>query len=217
LYQSFSKSKKSTSQPLTSSTWFTLYSKGPNSSFFISILKPILTELSQRISFHHCSFDISTLPKGKGYQEYLMINNTQLIQSNSSFIKLSGRYCFSNFNMIISQCFDSKNIVCTHDIVGKLTHSSIFYLPKGLSVNLFSTPCFSHINDDAGFYFEHALFESLRSFKTVSFNSRPCLIKTFRTGEMCLNEHHDFILKKLKHQFYYKATNIHSYYLRNVR
>ena len=112
-----------------------------------------------------------------------MLSKSELVLSDLPFIKLSGRYCYSNFYEVVQYCINKSFFICTHDLLKKLTLSSIFYVPESSSVDLFSSNYFHDIDDNKGYYFEHALFSTLRMYKTLPFSPSPSLIDTFRTGE----------------------------------
>ena len=191
-------------------------SSGPNSHQLISLLQNFCDNFDVPISVNHFAPDFSSLALGKGYQEFLMLSRSELVLSGSSFIKLSGRYCFSNFYDILKYCINNNSIICTHDLLKKLTLSSIFYVPKYVSSDLFSSTYFYRIDDNNCYYFEHALFSSLRSYDTLPFLPSPSLIETFRTGEHNLSVNRISIPKKVFISIYHSISDLHPRILRNA-
>lgn len=108
---------------------------------------------------------------GKGYGESLIIDyalkNSQFINKDNAIVKITGRYIVSNIIEILSLIKDeSYAYVNISRIKGNfLCDSRLFAAPITFFTNYF----FSYqerLNDSNGFYFEHALYHSIKQWVT---------------------------------------------------
>jgi hypothetical protein len=69
--------------------------------------------------------------KGKGFQEFEMIDNWLKIEENipSRWIKITGRYLYLNFNLLYEECLRENfyNIIIDKTKIFKLAHTCLFY------------------------------------------------------------------------------------------
>lgn len=108
--------------------------------------------------------------KGKGYGEALIIkyalNNSKLINKESSLIKITGRIIISNIKTILL-LYKKKNhlyIQLNNDTVQKSISSRFFIAPITFFTNYF-IPNMTCINDSKGYYFEHLLYDQAKRWR----------------------------------------------------
>lgn len=119
------------------------------------------------ITFDGNSFDRN---KGKGYGEALIIeyalNNSKLINKESSLIKITGRIIISNIKTILF-LYKKKNhlyIQLNNNIAQKSISSRFFIAPTLFFTNYF-IPNMTNINDSKGYYFEHLLYDQTKKWR----------------------------------------------------
>lgn len=119
------------------------------------------------LTFDGNSFDRN---KGKGYGEALIIkhalNNSKLINKESSLIKITGRIIISNIKTILL-LYKRKNylyIQLNNNVTQKSISSRFFIAPTTFFTNYF-IPNMTCINDSDGYYFEHLLYDQAKRWK----------------------------------------------------
>ena len=105
--------------------------------------------------------------RGKGYQEFRMIDefvNTFL--KENTFIKITGRYIFNNFDILYKQIIKSKKInlnIVLIDLYEKLgkCNSQIFYISKKNYLK-YINGCYLDMNDSEGIWAEHVIYNRIK-------------------------------------------------------
>lgn len=98
---------------------------------------------------------------GKGYGEMIILKyafeNSDFIKKNSSVLKITGRYMLLNIKPILKS-YDKYvcNVMVNLPRQLKYADSRIFIAEKSFFIK-YLFPTAEMINDDAGYYFEHAL------------------------------------------------------------
>ena len=191
-------------------------SSGTDTAKYRYLLEQFSYELDSSVLLTFVDPDMPSIPKGKGYQEYLMIKKSRSWMNNSPLLKLSGRYTFSNIDKIIMECFASNKSICMHNIKRRLTASSIFYLAGSDKLDALNSPRFAGINDSSNYFFEHALYDSLLRLRTRPFKNKPRIISTFRSGESNNTCYPNSTLKRLSLSLSTRIYDFHPVLIRNA-
>ena len=116
-------------------------------------------------------FDGNNYPhsRGKGFGETLIlkhaIENSKILSSCDSFIKITGRLILNNINDIIHKVKPEVIYSNTVFIDGKgVNFSHIFIANRNFILNYF-LPYIDKLDDSKGFYFEHLLFEAISKWE----------------------------------------------------
>lgn len=116
-------------------------------------------------------FDGNNYPHelGKGLGEALIIkyalDNSYILKSYDSFIKITGRLILNNFNDIIRKIEPEVIYSNTIFIDGKgVNFSHVFIANRNFILNYF-LPYIDKLDDSKGFYFEHLLFEAISKWE----------------------------------------------------
>ncbi len=134
----------------------------------------------------------STSVRGKGYCEIEMINHVlKIVGPCDFFIKITGRYSISNWHKIlvnlrsINYC---DHLIGTEDI-NFLSHqfsSRFFLISYSLWRSKFAQTFLAHVNDNFGYFIEHALFDLSRFSDPIVFDVLPSRIATSATTSSSL-------------------------------
>lgn len=115
-----------------------------------------------------------TAVKGKGYGEgeitkYAM-ENSALIKEDGYFIKLTGRLFIDNMSSLLKKLSQSKAYfnIPNHTMRG-LCDTRLYAMPIELYKEYFLN-AYENVNDDGGYYLEHAFTDVIRSNNIKTFN-----------------------------------------------
>lgn len=121
------------------------------------------------------SRDIS---KGKGYQEFEMIDHWLTIEGNapSVFFKITGRYIVNNFSRIYSECTRKplENIIIDQHVREQIAITSLFCV----NVNFYLSNLkgiYKECNDQSGVWIERVMYKKLKDIDSTFFATPPCV------------------------------------------
>ena len=137
----------------------------------------------KRKEFEYLSFNgdyESTIKYGKGYGEgeimNYVINNSQLLNNENSFSKITGRLIIKNINKLIKN--ENKNYFM-NQVKNYKVDTRFYHVNKQFfMLNLIDS--YKNVNDNNGYYLEHAYSASL---KKTNNNYRSFYQKPFFYGE----------------------------------
>lgn len=117
--------------------------------------------------------------KGKGYCEIQMIDHIlKTVQSCSFFIKVTGRYSISNWQELLISLQSVRSPHCllgTEEInyISNQFSSRFFLCSIPFWKSVFMQTMLSKVNDNHGYFIEHALFDLSLFCKPLIFNVLP--------------------------------------------
>jgi hypothetical protein len=166
-----------------------------NSGYDFSLDKDFL-EIDNVIYYQHPKSKAYT--KGKGYQEFEMIDGWLKKNSNKShaFIKISGRYLIENIDKIIKICKEDKQstIIIERNIFAKkIALTDIFYVTTDYYLNNISG-LYRKCNDKKGIYIEHVIRDIVDKNKEAKvFRNYP--LKLGKCGSTGLDRGNFYVLR----------------------
>ncbi len=135
-------------------------------------------------------FDGNNYPRnfGKGFGEMLIIGHamchSKLIQKSKYIIKVTGRFFVSNINSIVGGLTQANDLFAITSCREKELVPSVFFCGTTVFFTKCLLPWQHKLNDQTGFYFEHALKQACdtaqkEGFKCFEFD-KPILLCGYR-------------------------------------
>lgn len=132
---------------------------------------------TKKVPFELVSFlgDVdSTRIHGKGYGEgeitAYAVNNSLLIKADDYFIKLTGRLGVDNLEQIVPRLMKDR---CYFNIPNHTNHNICDTRFYGLPIKIYKkyfANVYRDVNDDKGYYYEHAFIDTIRKHKIECYN-----------------------------------------------
>lgn len=169
-----------------------------------------------------CQFPLSSAPeRGKGYQEFEMIDNWLANKTSlpARWIKVTGRYIYSNFHRIFDECQREVTVPMIIDRCArsKFARSYLFYTRTEFYRRHISG-LYEECQDDSGEWIERVLYRHLAKVpphQVRLFSTEPRLRGiSGSTGEGVETHLIRYVLKRAFRKFNYAVDNQQLWYTR---
>lgn len=157
-----------------------------NTSFRIVFVENTMTDLSGEFEeyinsgrLEYITFDGNNFDRrlGKGYGEAMILGKalelSGTLKNCSNIIKVTGRLILTNINKLSAQ-IDNTDTIFANTLLanGKcLANSYVFFCPP-LFLKEYFLPNSGALNDEAGYYFEHLLYDSILRWRSRKHNHK---------------------------------------------
>lgn len=109
--------------------------------------------------------------KGTGYLEAVLLRKFLKDKENQMYLKISGKYKIENLSAVVNFVFRKNLCFGWKNIGKKMVDTRCVYINKEILYN----NNFDIINDAEGYYFEHAMYDSLDKTNIGLIKGRPII------------------------------------------